>query len=146
MSLNRNEISNDSPSPLWIGETTALWTRKAWQVGEYDGTRREDGGRCVWELDVLQDGHNHERVGDEGENSHGATTGGAEQRQHLALALTESWKGQQFHARWGFRYPQAPARRAVRYSRSSMAVLMVWRISSSLSVNSARIASRAADE
>jgi len=43
MSLNRNETSNDSPSPLWIGETTALWTRKAWQVGEYEGTRREDG-------------------------------------------------------------------------------------------------------
>ena len=37
----------------------------------------------MWELEVLQDGDDDGRVCDEGENPHGAATGGAEQRQHL---------------------------------------------------------------
>lgn len=38
------------------------------------------------ELEVLQDGADHGRVGDEGEDPHMAATRGAEQRQHLVDA------------------------------------------------------------
>ena len=45
-----------------------------------------DGGRCVRELEVVQDGDDDGRIGDEGDDPHGATAGGAEQRQHLVDA------------------------------------------------------------
>jgi len=37
----------------------------------------------VWEFEVLQDGHDHDRVGDEGDDPHGTATRGAEQRKQL---------------------------------------------------------------
>ena len=43
-------------------------------------------GRCVRELEVVQDGDDDGRIGDEGDDPHEATTGGAEQRQHLVDA------------------------------------------------------------
>ena len=40
----------------------------------------------MWELEVLQNGHDHDRIGEEGDDPHGAATRGAEQRQHLVDA------------------------------------------------------------
>ena len=47
---------------------------------------RRDGRGRAGQLEVLQDGDDDGRVGEEGENPHGAATCGAQKRQHLVDA------------------------------------------------------------
>ena len=46
-----------------------------------------DGGRCVWELEVLQDGHNHEQVGDDGSTEFGVRS------QHSVVPVAMDARG-----------------------------------------------------
>ena len=67
------------------GRTRILgWARPRWdrRLGSGRGGSLPAGGR----EEVLQDGDDHGRVGDEGEDPHMAATRGAEQRQHLVDA------------------------------------------------------------
>ncbi len=56
------------------------------------------GKVCVWELEVLQNAHDHDRIDDGGDDPHGTATRGAEQRQHLLDSSEEEGRPRRVEA------------------------------------------------